>query len=358
MAEFVQVHLLTAYPPSNPNRDDAGQPKSAIYGNVPRARISSQALKRAMRTSDSFLAHLGDNRGIRTQRYGEVIRQHLVDRGIDDERALAVAKRVADAFGKLETDAKKATFIRQLAFLSPEEVRAATDLADRLADDDSLQTKDIQKEAGQAAEVLRQADSAIDIAMFGRMLADDPEFNREAAVQVSHALTTHKVVIEDDYYTAVDDLKKPSEDMGAGFIGELGFTSGLFYLYLCINADLLLCNLDGRTDLAQTGLKALLEAAATASPGGKKSSFAHNPRAEYILVERGAATPRSLASAFLRPIGGSDVRTASVEAMTRRRARFAELYGETLDSLVLDVEADSSATLAEVMDFAASAVPS
>ena len=102
--------------------------------------------------------------------------------------------------------------------------------------------------------LLRTADTAVDIAMFGRMLADDPEFNREAAVQVAHAITTHRAVVEDDYYTAVDDLKRPSEDAGAGFVGEAGFGPGVFYLYACVNRDLLVRNLGGDEDLAGHGI--------------------------------------------------------------------------------------------------------
>jgi CRISPR system Cascade subunit CasC len=106
--------------------------------------------------------------------------------------------------------------------------------------------------------------------MFGRMLADDPDFNREAAVQVAHAITTHRVVVEDDYYTAVDDLKRPAEDAGAGFVGEAGFGAGVFYLYICVNRDLLTRNLGGDQGLAKAGIAALVEAAATIAPRGNR----------------------------------------------------------------------------------------
>ena len=139
-------------------------------------------------------------------------------------------------------------------------------------------------------DLLRRADTAADIAMFGRMLADNPEFNREAAVQVAHAITTHKVTVEDDYYTAVDDLKTAEEDAGAGFIGELGFGSGVFYLYLCVDTELLLRNLGGDAALAGTACAALAEAAATVAPRGKQPSFAARSRAHSEL---GAARARA-----------------------------------------------------------------
>ena len=174
-------------------------------------------------------------------------------------------------FGKLKPENdKNPTYTEQLAFVSPEERAAALALADRLAAGEQVEV------ANKA--VLRTADTAVDIAMFGRMLADDPEFNREAAVQVAHAITTHRAVVEDDYYTAVDDLKRPSEDAGAGFVGEAGFGAGLFYLYACVNRDLLVRNLGGDEDLARAGIAALVRggrhrraraASRRASPAGR-----------------------------------------------------------------------------------------
>ena len=150
--------------------------------------------------------------------------------------------------------------------------------------------------------------------MFGRMLADNADFNREAAVQVAHAFTTHRVTVEDDFYTAVDDLKKPAEDSGAGFVGELGFGSGLFYLYVCIDTDLLRRNLGGNEGVAKSAIAALTEALSTVSPGGKQASFASRARASFLLVEKGSQQPRTLGSAFARKssINDADIVTASV----------------------------------------------
>ena len=115
----------------------------------------------------------------------------------------------------------------------------------------ALAGESLDKETGNCSkEILRAADGAVDLAMFGRMLADAPDFNREAAVQVSHAITTHQAEVEDDYYTAADDLKKPAEDMGAGFVGEAGFGSGVYYLYVCIDTVRLVENLAGDRVLA------------------------------------------------------------------------------------------------------------
>ena len=173
---------------------------------------------------------------------------------------MAIAQDIAGVFGKLQ-DSKNPARIEQLAFISPQEQAAALTLADRAAAGEKI----VAKEAG----LLRTTDTAADIALFGRMLASDPAYNREAAAQVAHAITTHRVSVEDDYYTAVDDLKRPAEDAGAGFLGEAAFGSGVFYLYLCVDRALLVRNLGGDTAaqaLAATSLAALTEAAATVAP--------------------------------------------------------------------------------------------
>jgi CRISPR system Cascade subunit CasC len=347
VSRFLQMHVLTDYPPSNPNRDDLGKPKSAIVGGVPRQRISSQAIKRAIRTSDVFQATLAGKLGDRTQRMGEVILAHLAAKGADDKLAEAITKKIAVVFGKIEDkkDAEKVR-IKQLAFISPEEKKLALVLADKALAGEAVPT---EKEL--AKIVLQKADGAVDVAMFGRMLADNPDYNREAAVQVSHAFTTNQVRLEDDFYTAVDDLKGPSEDMGAGFVGEAGFGSGVYYLYICVNRELLIENLGGDATLAQKGLEALASAAAMASPSGKKNSFANHTRAGFILAEKGDRQPRSLASAFTNPVTGP-LMAESVRRLTERRANFAKIYGQDWDAeLTIDVEADTTATLDELAAF-------
>lgn len=326
MTRFVQLHFLTAYPPSNPNRDDLGRPKTAIYGGVPRLRLSSQSLKRAARMSDAMREGLKGHMGKRTQRIGDEVRSHLLSRGADEKKASAIARDIADIFGKVDEAAIKKdpqhVRIRQLAFVSPDERRMAFEWADRMLAGE-------KKPDNIKQLVLRTADGAVDVAMFGRMLADDAEFNREAAVQVSHAITTHKAVVEDDYYTAVDDLKRPAEDMGAGFVGEAGFGSGVYYLYVCIDTDLLVrnLNLDGDRALARRAVEAVVEAFATATPSGKRNSYNHHARAGYIRAEAGDVQPRSLAGAFLRPVTGEDLMAASINALETMVSQFDHAYG-------------------------------
>lgn len=347
MSRFLQFHLLTVYPPSNPNRDDQGRPKTAHFGNTPRLRLSSQSIKRAVRQSAAMRAPLVGAMGERTQRIGKVVWDHLVATGADAARATEIARAVADAFGKPKpANSVKAgdnLLTEQLAFISPDERATAITIAERMLADPDLykagKKKTKKDDAGDAGDysipppdILRRADGAVDIAMFGRMLADDPDYNRDAAVQVSHALTTHRALVEDDFYTAVDDLKLSAEDAGAGFVGDAGFGSGVYYLYACVDCDLLVENLAGDTALARTALGALIEALAMATPSGKQNSFAHRPRAGHIRAEFGNQQPRSLAGAFFKAVAGEDLMPASVAVMEDMAARMDTAYGPSSDS--------------------------
>ena len=348
MSRFLQLHYLTIYPLSNPNRDDLGRPKTAIYGGAPRLRISSQALKRAARLSPAMQTGLEGHLGDRTRRIGEVVRKALAGAAESEDQVTEIATKVADVFGKPDPDAAKKGAIRtkQLAFISPDERSAAIELARKaLAGEKLPQDKELKR------LVLRTADGAADVAMFGRMLADDPDFNREAAVQVSHALTTHRALVEDDYYTAVDDLKHPAEDAGAGFVGEAGFGSGVFYTYACVDIGLLLENLDGDRNLAVRAAGALAEALATATPSGKRNSFAHQTRAGYIRAESGDAQPRSLAGAFFKPVDGEDLLSASIEALEKMADSLDAAYGACCDETKTMNVVEGRGTLKEIRDF-------
>lgn len=365
MTRFIQVHALTVYAPSNLNRDDTGRPKTAKFGGAERLRISSQALKRAIRTSSAFLDRVGENRGERTQRLGEVIRKHLVEKKIDAGKSTKIAREIAGVFGKIKDEKSvdkegrdTSTYIEQLAFVSAAEKATALAWAEKLAAGEALP----EKKDEQVAALLKPADGAIDIAMFGRMLADNPDFNREAAVQLAHAITTHKVKVEDDFYTAVDDLKRPSEDAGAGFIGELGFGSGVFYIYACIDRDLLKKNLAEDEELTRTAIGVFVEALATTSPTGKQASFASRARASYLRVEKGRQQPRSLAAAFLRPVRGDDLLSASIDQLedpkTGLVAQMNAAYGDCFDAskvmrFVPGADGGNAGSLPDLIAFAA-----
>ncbi|QCI66840.1 type I-E CRISPR-associated protein Cas7/Cse4/CasC [Phreatobacter stygius] len=353
MTRFLQLHLLTPYAAANLNRDDTGRPKTLNFGGAERLRISSQSLKRAFRISDVFIQGLPGALGKRSQHFAHELVAALIARGLSEEEARARAEAVIkhDKLGKVK---KGQAATEQLVHLGPDELATIAGLADRLAASADLNEKKVL--------VLKDKPRAADIAMFGRMLADNPGFNVEAAVQVAHAFTTHRATVEDDYYTAVDDIKNADDeaDRGAGFIGVQEFGAGLFYLYICVNADLLVDNLSGDTALAADAVEALIRAAATVSPSGKQNAFASRAKARYALLEIGKETPRSLASAFQHAVGGrsgeDDHFEASYRRLTDLRNGFAAAYGEASQGTEMKVAADGSGSLADLVGAGRAAV--
>jgi CRISPR system Cascade subunit CasC len=333
MASFLQLHILTSYPPSNLNRDDMGSPKSAIVGGTNRTRIASQSLKRAWRTSDVF-AHAVAAKGIRTKELGsQIVYPKLLAAGVDEKLALKVATSIAGVFGKNKSDkkdAKDALNIEQIAFISPEELAAIDALIDKVAEEKA-------EPSAKELELLRKSTSAADLALFGRMLASKPEFNIEAAAQVAHAFTVHAAQAQDDFFTAVDDLSSGREDAGASHLGEREFSAGLYYVYICINADLLRENLTVAGDanvaqeLSRRAMRGLTEAALTIAPRGMQNSFASRARASYALAEIGSAQPRSLSVAFLKAIKGEDFLQQAITALTTIQTNMDTVYGSCAD---------------------------
>lgn len=324
MSQFIQLHLLTAYPPSNLNRDDLGRPKTALVGGTERLRVSSQSLKRAWRESDLFEEAMGEWTGIRTKRFGHNVYNHLLAKGVKEKDAEKWAEKIVSKFGKVESHKNFKAYISQLVHIAPEEQQAALALADQIAAENREPTDDEVK-------LLRKRPKSVDIAMFGRMLADDPEKNVEAAVQVAHAITVNPVKIEDDFFTAVDDLNKHDQDAGAAHMGESGFGSGIFYLYLCINKTQLVDNLQDEA-LANQAIQALVETAAKVSPMGKQNSFASRAYTSYLLAEKGTQQPRSLSVAFLKAVKGDDPMDTAIKALEDQRERFDVVYGACADS--------------------------
>ncbi len=351
MSRFIQLHLLTSYPPSNLNRDDLGRPKTAVMGGKTRLRISSQSLKRAWRTSDVFEEALGDHIGTRTKRMGLKIYNSLLEKGVSEKNAKDWAKQVAGQFGKCKkrTDSNplEELEIEQLAHFSPEEEEAINALIGKLAQDSDGPDEDDLK-------LLTKEQSAVDISMFGRMLADSPAYNIEAAVQVAHAITVHEVAVEDDYFTAVDDLNEGEEDMGAGHIGETEFAAGVYYLYVCINKELLVKNLDGDKELADRAVAALIEASAKVAPTGKQNSFASRAYASYIMAEKGDQQPRSLSVAYLKPIrgdNGSSVMAVAIREMEENRNMMEKVYGPCADDCKSMNAETGEGSLEEIINF-------
>ena len=369
MARFIQLHMLTAYPPANLNRDDQGRPKTAKMGGFDRLRVSSQCLKRNWRISDIFQQAMSEHIGKRTKEMGLKVYKELRDKNICHKDAMEWTKQIAGIFGNLkllpkkekeklkdliDTEREKKELfeleIEQLVYFDTEEEKEIFELVKTIADrkkgpkDDDL-------------NILRNKMSAVDIALFGRMLASKPEFNIEAACQVAHAISVHPVVIEDDYFTAVDDLNDGLEDAGAAHIGETRFASALFYSYICINRELLTENLNGNQGLADKAIRALSEAAVKVAPEGKQNSFASRAYASYVLAEKGDQQPRSLSVAFLKPINqheNEDFINDSINAIIKQKDSFNKVYGKCADDTYeLNVE-KVEGSLSGLLDFVGS----
>lgn len=347
MNKFVQLHILTSYGPSNLNRDDLGRPKTVAVGGVQRLRVSSQCLKRAWRTAEVFESELSGHIGTRTKKMGIKIYKDLVKGGVKEKDAKEWAIKIAGVFGKSKKDDKKdldkSLEIEQLAHFSTEEISQIDALIKKI-----ISVKD--KPSDEDLKLLQKNRGSADIAMFGRMLADNPVFNAEAAVQVSHAFTVHKAAVEDDYFSAVDDLNKHEEHSGSGHIDEAEFGAGLFYLYMCIDRELLKENLGNNSELANKAIAALVESAVTVSPSGKQNSFASRAYASLVLAEKGNKQPRSLAVAFLKPVSGEDVLTEAMNALVNTRKAFNTVYGDKSDAVILNA-AKGEGSLEEIKEY-------
>jgi len=350
MSRFIQLHLLTAYPPANLNRDDQGSPKTAKMGGYDRLRVSSQCLKRTWRTSDLFQSAMGSHLGTRTKLLGIEIFNQFIAGGIKEKEAKEWTKLIAGVFGALKKADKNDPLaeleIEQLVHVSPTELQSIKSLTEKLITEQRAPEKD-------ELNLLRLREQAVDIALFGRMLASSPAYNIEAACQVAHAISVHPVTIEDDYFTAVDDLNNGLEDMGAAHIGETRFAAGLFYAYICINRELLIKNLDGNEELANKAIRALTEAAVKVAPEGKQNSFASRAYASYVLAEQGDQQPRSLSAAYLKPInhGNEDYIADSIKSLIEQRDSFDAVYGDCYDGKYELSVPQRQGTLAGLLDF-------
>ena len=353
MSRFIQLHLLTSYPASNLNRDDLGRPKTVIMGNAQRLRVSSQGLKRCWRTSEVFQKALAGRIGIRTKEMGKYVYSALVSgntladvvnppdlsaiAGITpqqvNKQAHDISQAIASVFGKAKSLPKKEADIvkeplidleiEQLAHLSPAEISAIGALTEKCR-------PGLTMPSAVDLNLLRKDNQAADIAMFGRMLAASKEFNVDAAVQVSHAMTVHKVLVEDDFFTAVDDLNV--DDSGAGHMGVAEFGAGLFYLYVCIDRELLRENLGGDQSLTDKALGALCEVACTVSPTGKQNSYASRAHASYCLAEKGDDQPRQLSVAFLDPVDAPvNMLQKAIDRLERMKKSMDTVYGSAVE---------------------------
>lgn len=399
---FIELHILQNFAPSNLNRDETGAPKSCQFGDVPRARVSSQALKRAARdyVKEKKLLDLGDRSLLAVGKLKRILTEEF---GKDENQAAFVAKDVLEKANWKKADEKEQS--EALQFLGSESLRKVAVLCSENWDlfqasislDEEKQNlkkekkaldsriKSLEKEINKnptgelQAELesrknelaenqsnseknessIKEADKQLsnliskikkilgakqtpDIAMFGRMMANAPEFAIDAASQVAHAISTHAVASgEFDYFTAIDELKKelnPNADAGAAMIGTVDFNSACYYRYANIDTECLkdnLQNAESPTNLAKETVRAFLQSFVVAVPSGKQNSFASPTLPTFILGVVREGYLCSLANAFSAPVRLRDedqfgLVEKSIEKMTRHFFRKERMYGKTV----------------------------
>lgn len=328
---FIEVHLIQSFAPSNLNRDDTNAPKDCEFGGVRRARISSQCIKRALRLHPSFAEATKVEPGIRTRWMNRMLAESLVSAGKDPEQSKAISAAFATQYCKMD---KEHTSV--LLYVSKDEINTTVaqltarwdEIISSLKDGKSPVIDEIAKDLFKA---LKGRTSAPDIAMFGRMMAEKPDLNIDAACQVAHAISTHRVNMDMDFYTAADDLAT-SDETGAGMMGTTGFNSACFYRYARIDWQQLLANLGGHREIACRAVEGFLRAAIAAVPTGKQNSFAaQNPPSLLLAVARADSQGWSLANAFEKPVspdreGG--LIAPSIRALDAHWGKLVKVYGE------------------------------
>lgn len=339
MSLIIDIHALQTIPPSLINRDDTGAPKTAVFGGVPRQRVSSQSWKRAIR---HYFKNQFDSEqiGVRSKRLPEKIAKLLEAKGLEKSEAIARSEKLFNAADittevdkkpkKVEEDAPEHNPYPRttvLIFLSQQQINRAVE--ELLARGDARLTKN------EAKDILNK-DYSVDMAMFGRMLAKDPEYNVDAAVQVAHAIGVHKSTPDFDYFTGVDDLAEEGEETGAGMIGTVQMMSSTLYRYATVNLDGLKENL-GSAEVARQAAMQFIEAFIASMPTGKINTFANQTLPELVYVAIRDTRPVSLVNAFETPVleeasGTFEFESgAKDEAKSRRSVAAARLAQEARD---------------------------
>lgn len=328
---FIDLHVLQTVPPSCINRDDTGSPKTATFGGVTRARVSSQAWKKA--TRDEFRREVNvdlDLVGERTLRVAERIAKRMRERDpeLSVEQSQSAASAALEAAGikvKLEkkkkgSDGEASEELRTgyLVFLSRAQIDALAEIG--------LEVARGEKADKRRAKQAFTDDNAVAVALFGRMIAEAPDLNVDAACQVSHALSVHAATPEFDYFTAVDDNADES-NAGAGMIGTVEFVSATLYRYATIDAERLVENL-GSKEAAISAVQAFIRAFLLSMPTGKQNTFANRTRPGLVLLEVRDDQPVNLSAAFEEPIASrGGVLSKAAERLLSRAVAEDEVYG-------------------------------
>lgn len=333
MTLYLDLHVLQSLPPSNVNRDDTGSPKTATYGGVPRARVSSQAWKRAMRKH--FETYLdSSNLGVRSKRLLSLVAARVTE--LDPSLEEKSIKLASDALSRLGIDVKaprgkKAKEGEDAAQVEPESEYLVF-LSNLQLENLAQYIVQVEQESGKfdkkATIAAANTDHSIDLALFGRMVADLTELRVDASGQVAHAIGVHAVEPEFDYYTAVDDVDT-ADHAGAGMIGTIEFNSSLLYRYATVNVDSLSEHLGDATATGRA-VGAFVNSFVRSMPSGKQNTFAHRTLPHAVVVVARSDQPVNLVGAFENAVaaGGERSRLSrAASSLVQHSQRLSDAYG-------------------------------
>ncbi|KMJ54536.1 CRISPR-associated protein Cse4 [Vogesella sp. EB] len=265
----IEYHILQSFPVTCLNRDDVGAPKSAVVGGTTRARVSSQCWKRQVRLS---MQDFGIKLGVRTKKVSELLTVAMQRAGAEEAAANLCAEKIAAV---LSDDT--------LLFISATEADAFAAYAKELGfDAAAIKEKELGKVGKKA---LNPGIDALDIALFGRMVAKAPDMNVEAAASFAHAISTHKVTNEVEFFTALDDLQ---DELGSAHMGSLEFNAATYYRYISLDLGQLTQTLGPDANL-KAAIEAFTKALFVAVPSARQTTQSGASPWEFakVLVRRG-----------------------------------------------------------------------
>lgn len=340
----IEFHILQSFPVSCLNRDDVGSPKSAMIGGTQRARVSSQCWKRAIRLK---MHEYGIETGKRTCYAARMIISACKAKNIPEEQAEKWAENFIKEISSIDTKSKSEIKSSALLFLSNKEAESIVDYyiksssTDEPAEneDTNKKGKKSEKEKKEKKETLKDAltkkgiidiHDGLDIALFGRMAASANYMNVEAAASVAHAISTHKVVSEVEFFTAVDDMKADNDQQGSGHMGALEFNSATYYRYISLDLGQLLTNLGGDPELDLTdAIDAFTKALFMAVPSARQNTMTASTIWDYakVLIRKGQRIQASFEEA-VKPQNGQSIVAASKAKLKEELNRIKDLSGK------------------------------
>ncbi len=328
---FIELHMIQNFGPSCLNRDDTNTPKDCQFGGFRRARISSQCLKRAIREYfKEYVDQLQDNLGVRTKLLPKAIVNILVENGKDKEEVTEIVKKILEKFEfKPDKDVEKTDVLLFVKENAPQMI------ADFILENwDEVIKKTIPVKIIKPILEKVANNLSADIALFGRMVATNTDLNVDAACYMAHAISTHKVDMEMDFYTALDDLQEETVT-GAGMMGIIMYNSSCFYKYSVLDFNQLLLNLQNDFELAVSVVRSFIKASINSIPTGKQTSMAAFNKPDFIMTTIRSDQPWSLANAFASPtkVGyeDTDLIEQSILKFENYLHDMIELYGKSDD---------------------------